>query len=193
MLGSAEPSSTTFVIVGGKSSKSSGLGFAELSSVQIKKMPIKFSHKHERRQTGHTIHCPTAVWDCIGQVQSHQALATPSQSHSLCPWLYVRYGPATVMIQRPVGPQVPCCALAIALEQAHPDTTLQGGLEARNCPFFRRWGCRSGCRCQIILLFFPLAICSLVLFGLFLLLLLLLFTLPLPCLLLLHSSCAALS
>ena len=83
------------------------------------------------------------------------------------------------------GLQSLAVALAVALGQANPHTTLQGGLEALKCPFFMRWGRRTGCRCQLILLFFPLAICSLVLFRLFLLILLLLFTLPFPYLLLL--------
>ena len=35
------------------------------------------------------------------------------------------------------GLQSIAVALAVALGQANPDTTLQGGLEALNCPFFR--------------------------------------------------------
>ena len=66
-----------------------------------------------------------------------------------------------------------------------PRTTWQGSMEALTCPFFVSCRCPTGCRCQFILFFFPVAICSLILFGLFLLLSLLPFTLPLPRLLLL--------
>ena len=67
-------------------------------------------------------------------------------------------------------------------EVPHPQTPKP---EALNFPFFGRWGCRSGCRCQFMPFFFPFAICSLLPFGLFLLLPLLFLTLPLRCLLLL--------
>ena len=72
--------------------------------MQMEKMTVEFRHKHVQRQTGHIIHCPTAVWDCTRQAQSHEARTTPAPSHSLCPWLYVRYGPATVMIQHMWAP-----------------------------------------------------------------------------------------
>ena len=58
MLGSAEASSTKLFIFGGKSSKSGKLGSAEPSSVQIKKMTVKFSHKHVERQTGTSFTVP---------------------------------------------------------------------------------------------------------------------------------------
>ena len=108
--------------------------------MQIKKMTVKFSHKHVQRQTGHIIRCPTAVWDCTGQAQSHQALTTPAQSHNLCLWLYVRYGPATVMIQWYVGPPVTCrcsCRCSWISQPGHHVAGWPGGPQL---PFFSATG-----------------------------------------------------
>ena len=58
-------------------------------------------------------------------------------------------------------------------------------MEAVNCPFILRSVCRCHCGCHFILFFFPLTICSPVLFVPFLPHFLLLFKLPLSCLLLL--------
>ena len=58
MLASAEPSRIKLFIFGGKSSKSGKLGSAEPSSVQIKKMSVKISHKHVQRQTGTSFTVP---------------------------------------------------------------------------------------------------------------------------------------
>ena len=172
-------------IFGGKSSKSGKLGSAEPSSVQIKKMTVKVSHKHVQRQIGTSFTVPQP----FGTAQDRPSHIKRSQhQHSntvacvvVCPvWSSDSHDPAVcgasshlplllpLLLDKPT--RTPRCRVA-----CRPSTAL----------FFLRWGRPCGCRCQLILLFFPLAICSLVLFRLFLLLLLLLLMLLLPCLLLL--------
>ena len=172
-------------IFGGKSSKSGKLGSAEPSSVQIKKMSVKFSHKHVQRQTGTSFTVPQPFGTAHDRPRhirrSQNQHSNTDASVVVCPvWSSDSHDQAVCGASSHLPLLLP-----LLLDKPTRTPRCRVGCRPSTALFFLRWGRPNGCRCQFILLFFPLAICSFVLSCLFLLLLLLLLTLLLPCLLLL--------